>query len=140
MTSTIVTGLLTLIQILLEYRVKVAELSAVVAGLEGSLIPALEDKLWVVDSDGVVGQLQPLLKSVDASYVKLTDSSGKVWYEETLPNFIPKYPLVKEMDITSERHDGAKNILGKLSITFFKDKIVNDLRNRFAFVLHFQCT
>jgi signal transduction histidine kinase len=134
-TSTAVTTILTLIQMTLEYRVKSAELDSIVAGMQGSLVPALEDKLWDMDYPGAQAQLGALLKSLDASSIILRNEKNDIIFQDSIPDFIPNYPYKKTFAITSGRHQKSATSMGSLEIVFLKDKIVSEVRNRFIIVL-----
>ena len=134
-TSTAVTTILTMIQMTLEYQVKSAELDSIVSGMQGSLVPALEDKLWDMDYAGAQSQLVSLIKSIDASSIVLRSDKNEVLFEDAIPDFIPKFPYRKVFPITAARHQETTTVMGNLEIVFFKDKIVTEVRNRFLIVL-----
>jgi signal transduction histidine kinase len=133
-TSTMVTTTLTLIQVGIEYKAKTDELDQTAVGMESSLIPALGAMLWDVNEAGAAGLMAPILPSIDASYVKLTDDKGKVIFEERKPDFSPKYSFTKKFEVKAKKNDPDR-VLGHLEVNFFKDNIIQELRNRFVLIL-----
>ena len=110
-TSTAVTTILTMIQMTLEYQVKSAELDSIVSGMQGSLVPALEDKLWDMDYAGAQSQLVSLIKSIDASSIVLRSDKNEVLFEDAIPDFIPQFPYTKVFPITSARHQETSTVM-----------------------------
>ena len=133
-TSTVVTTILTIAQIGLEYKAKSDELDSVSVSMEASLIPGVAQMLWNIDEAGAVTLMKPIIGSIDASSVKLTNDAKKVIFEDKLPNFTPEYAFTKKFEIRDKTNDAAR-VLGSLEVVFFRDKIIHEVRNRFFIIL-----
>jgi signal transduction histidine kinase len=134
-TSTMVTSVLTVAQVGLEYRAKSREMDGLIVTMEASLIPAIRDKMWNLDVDGIKSQMAPVLPSMDASSIVLKNDKDEVVFESKLQDFIPEHPVYKTFEIRNVQTDGNNELIGKMDIVLFKDKIIKEVRNRFIIIL-----
>jgi signal transduction histidine kinase len=134
-TSSLVTSILTAIQIAFEYRSKAEKLESLMNGMQDTLVPSIEGKLWNNDSDSVSAQLKTLLSSIDVSKILLRNGAGAVVFEESLHDFSPAYPQNKHYRLTSSQFEPNERVLGHLEIVFYKDKIVGEIKDKFILIL-----
>jgi signal transduction histidine kinase len=134
-TSSMVTSVLTVLQVGLEYRTKSQEMDALLVTMEASLIPTVSERIWNLDADGIKSTMTPILPSMDASSIILKNNEGVVLFEDSLPNFVPVYPIKKVFPITKTDLDGKSVSIGEMELVLFRDKIIKEVRNRFLIVL-----
>lgn len=134
-TSTLVTSVLTVIQVGFEYQTKSKEMDALIVTMEASLIPTISDRMWNLDTDGIKSTMTPILPSMDASSIVLKNDKGEVLFEANIPDFIPSHPMKKTFPIIKSDAGAKAETIGQLEIVLFKDKIINEVRNRLLIVL-----
>jgi hypothetical protein len=138
-TWAVVTIVFTLIQTIIDYRSKTAELESVVKGMDVTLIPSLEDNLWDAKKQEMTSQLKSILNSMDASKIRLTNATGEIVFEDSKKDFRAEHPETMRYKLTSSRHEPNERLLGHLEIVFYKDKILSEIKNGFFMNLLINC-
>lgn len=135
-TSAALSTVLTVAQIGFEYQEKRNQLKAVIAGIESSLLPSIAQRLWDFDVASLPDQFRGMMANVDLSHVKLVTNKGKVIFDEGRPGFTAKYPIeaVFSIEFTNQ---GEKSSVGTLTMVFFSDKIIEEIRFHFVTLLIF---
>jgi signal transduction histidine kinase len=135
-TSAVLSTVLTVAQIGFEYQEKRNQLKAVIAGIESSLLPSIAQRMWDFDVASLPDQFRGMMANVDLSHVKLESNKGKIIFDEGRPGFTAKYPIetVFPIEFTNQ---GDKTQVGTLTMVFFSDKIIEEIRFHFVTLLIF---
>lgn len=134
-TSSLVTTVLTVGQIYFEYQTQNSELLGAITALEGSVIPAVGEKLWNLDIQGLKLQMEPVLPSVSASYIKIMNEKAELVYENKKHDFSPKYPILKTYKIHNPLKGNANEFVGTMEIEYFKDYVIEGVEERSLIIL-----
>ncbi len=129
-TSAILSTLMTVAQIIFEYKEKQSQQADVIAGLETGLLPSVGQRVWDYDFSSIPDQFRGLMKNLDIARIKLETSTGKIVFDESRPDFKPQFPINIEMPVVFD-DQGNKVKVATLSVQFFSDRIIAEIRFHF---------
>jgi signal transduction histidine kinase len=136
-TSAALSTVLTIAQIGFEFQEKRSQLKAVISGIESSLLSSVAKRMWDYDIASLPDQFREMIRSVDLAHVKLESDKGKIIFDEGRPDFTPKYPIESVFPIMYAEPGQEPHKIGSLTMIFFSDKIIEEIRFHFVTLLIF---
>lgn len=130
--SSILSLLLTIIQIVMEYREGTRTIERQVEQLQSTIEDSLTNSIWMINEDQIKLHLKGLSQYPSVSSVTLiTDSQDEYYFAG---NHKSSHPLTKEVELFFD-DNGSKRLLGTLTINLSLEPLLNTLRGRIALIL-----
>lgn len=130
--SSVITLLLTIFQILMEYRDGTRVIERQIDQVLGTVEDSLANSIWMINEEQIKLHLKGLSQYPAVSSVYLiTDSSDEFLLEG---NYTPTHPMVKNVELYFNDGD-RKRKLGALTITLSLEPLYSALRSRVAIIL-----
>lgn len=130
--SSVITLLLTIFQILMEYRDGTRVIERQIDQVLGTVEDSLANSIWMINEEQIKLHLKGLSQYPAVSSVYLvTDSNDEFLLNG---NYTPTHPMVKNVELNYNDGD-KKRKLGDLAITLSLEPLFSTLRSRIAVIL-----
>ncbi len=130
--SSVITLLLTIFQILMEYRDGTRVIESQIDQVLGTVEDSLANSIWMINEEQIKLHLKGLSQYPAVSSVYLLTDSGDEFLLEG--NYIPSHPMIKNEDLHYADGDKLRK-LGDLTITLSLEPLYSTLRSRVAIIL-----
>ncbi len=130
--SSLITLLLTIFQILMEYRDGTRVIERQIDQVLGTIEDSLANSIWMINEEQIKLQLKGLSQYPAVSSVYLMTDSGDEFLLNG--NYTPSHPMVKNVELYFNDSE-KKRKLGDLTITLSLEPLFSTLRSRIAVIL-----
>ncbi len=134
LTSTLVTTLITSVQLVTEYSRQSSQLERLTEGIVFTLKPMVADLIWNLDTKRL-SQLLKIMMTVDEiTAIAVRDSSGAVLFEDSKQT---KSDMVwsRETQFNWETSDKRQTNIGSMVLTFSKQRAFQAIVYQFSYII-----